>query len=359
MPATATDDFNGSPSALLSARSGWSRLLGTDAVQLSTTGFTLRMTNGTTTAATTWHVLAPQPSTADQYATCNLLNYSDATTSAFPLGVRCDTSATTGAGYFLRRAAGGSASPNQLQLFKRSNSGAFTSLGSYTPANTGDLGSPVTLKAVGDQITVELLGVAVIGPVSDASVTSGSVAMLTRGGTLYGGNQADNYEIGDVGGAAIAGTASGSIGLTGAGAGGVAVRGATAGALALSGASAAAVRVAGAASGSIALTGAAAVGVVPPIIGTVAGSLPLTGAGAGAVRIGGTGAGAMPLTGIAAGSIAIIASCAGSLALTGSCSATVGAVPDVTLNPARRFLANSRIRSFAAKLRQRQFEAQP
>ena len=123
-----------------------------------------------------------------------------------------------------------------------------------------------------------------------------------------------------IGAAGIAGTAAGTIALTGAGAGAVRVAGTGAGSLALTGAGAGSVSVAGAGAGSIALTGTGAA--VAAIAGSGAGTLSLSGAGIGTVMVRGAGAGTLSLTGSAAGVVAVSGAGTGALPLGGSGTGT-------------------------------------
>jgi hypothetical protein len=187
---TFTDNLDGTTGTNLSARTGWSRPTGADnAVLKGGSGYAL--TSGTTAASGTWHAPTSQPSGNNQYAEALLTASS---TAAFPLGVRCDTTAALGQGYLARRN-----STTTVQLFVRNSSGTLTQLGStYTDTQVNLDASKIRLEASGTSITVKLGGVTVIGPVTDSSIASGSVAMLSRGGSGAGTSTVDDWGSGDL-----------------------------------------------------------------------------------------------------------------------------------------------------------------
>lgn len=187
-----SDNLDGSVGDLLRNRAGWSRPIGADEAQVIT-GFTggFTLPTGTTTAASTWFVPNLQPSGNDQYAS-GLLD-STPRNGVFPLGVRCNISIAAGAGYFVRHQTSG-----VLQLFRRTDSGTLTQIGSAAVSTTDLVSNPVTIKAVGSQVSVDFLGSTVIGPVADATAATGSVAMLSRGGSLPSGPAINSWESGEV-----------------------------------------------------------------------------------------------------------------------------------------------------------------
>jgi hypothetical protein len=187
-----SDNLDGSVGDLLRNRSGWSRLVGVDEAQIIS-GFTggFALATGTTNASSTWHVPTVQPASDDQYVT-GLLD-SIPKNGVFPLGVRCDVSSALGAGYLARHQTTG-----VLSLFRRTSSGTLTQIGSASVTASDLANNSVTLKAVGSQITVEFLGATVIGPVVDATATSGSVAILSRGGSLTAQSAINGWESGEV-----------------------------------------------------------------------------------------------------------------------------------------------------------------
>jgi len=189
---TFSDNLDGSVGDLLRNRSGWSRPVGADEAQIIT-GFTggFAITIGTTVASSTWHVPTSQPSSADQYVTGLLDTVGNAT--AFPLGIRCDVSNNLGSAYLCRHGTTG-----QLQLFRRTATGSQASIGTATVTAADLATNPVTLKAVGNQISVEFMGATVIGPLTDTTATSGSVAALSRGGSLSARSLLNSWESGDV-----------------------------------------------------------------------------------------------------------------------------------------------------------------
>lgn len=187
-----SDNLDGSVGDLLRNRSGWSRTVGVDDAQIISGfpgGFAVQ--TGTTTAASTWFVPNVQPASNDQYAS-GLLD-SIPKNGVFPLGVRCDVTSAGGAGYFVRHQTSG-----VLQLFRRTNTGTLTQIGSASAATTDLASNPVTIKAVGTQISVDFLGFTVIGPVTDTTTSSGSVALLSRGGSLSTSPAINSWESGEV-----------------------------------------------------------------------------------------------------------------------------------------------------------------
>lgn len=195
--ATFSDNLNGTSGDLLRSRSGWSRAIGSDEVQINTGGSGVAITNGTTAASGTWHVPTSQPSGADQY-TEGFLKTGPASGGARPLCVRADTSSATGAAYTARRNAA-----NAIIVHRRSGTGTFTQIGSYTVSPSTDFDTKaVKLEAVGTQITVYLGGTTVIGPITDSAIASGSIAILSLGGSLTSSeNILDDMGWGDVGAA--------------------------------------------------------------------------------------------------------------------------------------------------------------
>jgi hypothetical protein len=192
--ATFSDNLDGSVGDLLRLRSGWSRPVGADDISI-VTGFTggFAIPQGTTLASSTWHVPTSQPSSADQYVTALLDTTALAT--MFPMAVRADVSSNLGAAYMVRHGSTG-----QLQLFRRTGAGAQASIGTAAITAADLATNPVTLKAVGNQISVEFKGATVIGPVTDNTASSGSVAMLSRGGSTPTRSQINSWESGEVGG---------------------------------------------------------------------------------------------------------------------------------------------------------------
>ena len=190
--ATFTDNLDGTSGDLLSARSGWSRPTGADNAAIVSTGSGVALTTGSTAANGTWHVPTSQPSGNDQYAEALI----GTAVNAFPLGVRCDTSSATGGGYLAR-----CTTANNIELYRRSASGVLLSLGSYAVPTPSDLTTnKVRLEVVGNDLSVYFKGSAVLGPIARTDFASGSVAMLSRGGTasttVY---TADDWGSGDIG----------------------------------------------------------------------------------------------------------------------------------------------------------------
>lgn len=317
---TFTDALTGTPGALLSARTGWSRPTGSDSIPISSGGTGVDYTNGTTAANGTWHAPTSQPSGNDQYVTGIIGNGSSGGNGTFPMGVRCNTASALGQGYLLRR------NVNTLELFRRNNSGTLTSMGTFA-STSGNLANPVTLKAVGTSISVELLGSTVIGPVTDTNIASGSVAFLSRGGSAVAGPIIQAWDSGDVS-TGITGTLSATLGaLTAASVGALAIR----------------------------ASGANTLGA-------------MTAAGAGRLAIAGTSSSTLgELTASAASSLAIVgatsatlgavtSSATGALAITGAVSATLGAVTlsatglepsdGLIVTPEHAFIASGRTRDF-------------
>ena len=184
-----TDNLDGTAGTFLRNRTGWSRPTGADdAVLDSTTGY--RLTNGTTTASSTWHAPTSQPSGNDQYV--EALVASNGNTACFQLGVRCDTSTANGQAYLCRRP-----SDTSLQLYFRNSSGALSLLGSYTGTKANLDANKARLEVTGTSISVKFMGSTVIGPVTNTSIASGSVAILTRGGSASTRN-IDDWESGDL-----------------------------------------------------------------------------------------------------------------------------------------------------------------
>jgi hypothetical protein len=197
--STFTDNLDGTSGTNLSARTGWSRPTGADnAILRSGSGYAL--SNGTTNASGTWHKPTSQPGGNDQYAEALVTG---SAVNAFQLGVRCDTSSATGQGYLCRRN-----STTTLQLFVRNSSGTLTQLGTtYTDTQANLDASKVRLEVTGTSIQVKLGSTVVIGPVTDATIASGSVAMLSRGGTNPATTNVDDWGSGDL-------TAVVAVGLT-------------------------------------------------------------------------------------------------------------------------------------------------
>lgn len=286
------DNLDGSVGDLLRNRSGWSRPVGADEAQVLS-GFTggFALTLGTTVASSTWHVPTTQPSSADQYVSGLLDTAPQA--SVFPLGVRCDVSNNLGAGYLLRHGTTG-----VLQLFRRTSAGNQAQIGSASITVADLVANPVTLKAVGNQISVEFKGATVIGPVTDTTATSGSVAILSRGGVLSTRSMINSWESGEVGAGPtpIAGSLSATLGpLTASGAGSALIGGqasVTLGAVTLN------------ASGAVTITGTANA-TLGTLTGTATANLPIVG-GASATL----------------GSISVAAT--GAVAITGSASIALG-----------------------------------
>lgn len=315
---TFTDALTGTPGALLSARTGWSRPTGSDSIPISSGGTGVDATNGTTAANGTWHVPTSQPSGNDEYASGILNNV--AGSGVFPLGVRCNTASALGQGYLLRRTT------NTLELFRRNNSGTLTSMGTFL-STAGNLANPVTLKAVGTSISVELLGSTVIGPVTDTNIASGSVAFLSRGGSAVAGPIVSAWDSGDVS-TGITGTLSATLGaLTAASVGALAIRASganTLGAMAAAGA------------GKLAIAGTSS-STLGELTASAAGSLAI--AGAASATLG-----------------AVTSSATGALAITGAVSATLGAVTlsatglepsdGLIVTPEHAFIASGRTRDF-------------
>lgn len=187
-----SDNLDGSVGDLLRNRAGWSRPIGADEAQVIT-GFTggFSLTVGTSAAASTWFVPGVQPASNDQYAS-GLINVT-ARNGFFPLGVRCNLSIATGAGYFVRHQTTG-----VLQLFRRADSGTLTQIGSASISASSLASNPVTIKAIGSDISVDFMGVTVIGPVADTTAATGSVAMLSRGSTLSPEASIYSWESGEV-----------------------------------------------------------------------------------------------------------------------------------------------------------------
>lgn len=324
--ASFTDSFNGTTGDLLSARSGWSRPTGADAVQLSSSTAGPRLTNGTTAASGTWHAPTSQPSNPDQYASAILKSITLA--NAFPLGVRCDTSTALGSGYLLRR----SSSSDQLALFYRNSSGGLTSMGTFT-SNATDLLSPVTLRVVGTSITVELLGAVVIGPVTDTNLSSGSVAMLSRGGSLTN-STLDEWDSGDVAGASgINGAGSGTADTTGASAATVQIKASASGSVATTGSSTGTVPAKGAASGSAGVTGlsTASIAVKAAATGTAettgsatgVGVVSASGTASGTANVTGSGAARLTITAVASGASDVVGATTARVTISGSAASTI------------------------------------
>jgi len=187
--AVFTDGLDGTPATTLRTRTGWSRPAGADEATLVSGGSGFSLTGGTAAASGTWHAPTSQPSSADQYCEAILPTVAQI---GFPLGVRCDTTNSLGAGYVLRY-------NGPLQLFRRSAAGGLTSIGSYTVPTPADLATnPVRLEAIGTAIKVYFKGAAVIS-VTDANIASGSVAMLSRGGSSSTANDVDNWQSGEAG----------------------------------------------------------------------------------------------------------------------------------------------------------------
>lgn len=344
---TFTDSLNGTAGDLLSARSGWSRPVGADNAAIITGGSGVALTTGATTGSSTWHVPTSQPSGNDQYAEALIGTF----LNAFPLGVRCDPSTATGGGYLARVNTS-----NIIELFRRSASGVLLSLATYTVPTPSDLlTNKVRLEVVGTTLNVYFMGAAVIGPITRTDFASGSVAMLSRGGTasttVY---TVDDWGSGDVGAAAITGsaagtidftgsaaatakitgTAAGTIGFAGTSTGTVRVQGSATGAIAFAGAATAAVGLAGAASTTITFTGAATGSVVAAggISGALDGTIGFTGTAAAVVAVRAAATGTIDFAGSTAGKVAISASAAGTIGFTGSASGAVASAGGGTIS---------------------------
>lgn len=357
---TFTDNLDGTAGDLLSSRSGWSRPVGSDDAKVVSSGSGIALAPNAGAASTgTWHAPSSQPSGNDEYVEA----YIGAVANAFPLGVRCDTSVATGGGYLARCTAS-----NVIELFRRSSSGVLLNIGSYTVPTPSDLTTnKVKLEVVGTTLNVYFKGSAVIGPVTRTDFSSGSVAMLSRGGTasttVY---TIDDIGWGDTGAAGVTGDASVSVSFDVAGAGAAIIAGTSATSIDFTASAAGAVANTGAASGTVdfsvaadgtvatagAITGTAALTVpftttsigAVKVAGTAAGTVDFTASGAGTVASAGSAsfsgtvdftaasAGAVKIAGAGAGSITFAATAAGAVKITGvssasvtfACSATIG-----------------------------------
>lgn len=304
--ATYTDNLDGTAGTLLSARSGVTRTVGVDDITLTTGGSGYYMTDGAIGSNGTWHKFDNQPAGNDQYVEAFLQRGSGG--NPFPLCVRADTSSANGAGYI-----SGMDTTTRIRLLRRIASGQMVALGSYTHGNATDQATnKARLEVVGTTLTVSFMGSVVIGPITDANISSGSVAILTRGGTATTTTATvDDIAWGDAGAVAITGAGAGTFDITGSASGSLAIRGAGAGTFDITGTATGAagvVPIVGAGSGVFSITGSAT------------GSLANRGNGAGVFEITGTGAGnsGVPaITGEGAGVFDITGSATGSLANRG------------------------------------------
>lgn len=310
-----TDLLDGAAGQSLENRPGWSKTTGADVAALADGGSGFCLPGGTTTASGTWHAPTIQPASADQYCE-GILRLANSALSC-PLGVRCDISAAAGQGYLVQL----DNSTGRLRLLRRSSAGALTTLGTFSVPTPADLDSnKVRLQAVGTAISVLFSGATVIGPVADALIASGSVAMLSRGGSLVSTAVAriDNWESGEVSSAPAPITGSGSatfFPMTGAGAGALMIRGAGAATFA---------PMTGAGTGALAIQ-AQGGGSFAPMNGMASGML-----GAGAPITASASATFAPLIGSSTATLAIRGSASASLApMTATARGRVGSTVPV------------------------------
>ena len=186
---TFSDTLDGTPGDLLRNRSGWSRPTGADEAVVPAGGSGFALTGGTTAASGTWHAPTSQPSGNDQFCEIRLFAGGD----NFGCGTRCDITNALGQAMLARANAS-----NNIQMFRRTSIGGLVSLGTFSSTSTNvGAGHFLRLESVGDQHTVWFMGAIVIGPVTDATIASGSVAALSRGGTTST-VRVDDWSSGDI-----------------------------------------------------------------------------------------------------------------------------------------------------------------